>query len=199
MRVADSKVGIRNVEAWMKVSWVVMLAASALFCSGVAKADGTDPTVGINKCSVGTCGTPSFTGQQTIVLNNTPLDFKNETGGPIYQLVLSLPETFGDTYQCFSNIFYTCTINASLGVEEIILNFNFNGGNQGPMECQNSNPVGQTCPGFIAEGDDFEIDSSGFSSTGVSADLLTPEPSTLFLLPGGLALLFGAARRRFAL
>lgn len=181
----------------MKFTRVLALAA-LLGCSAVvAHADGTDPTVKINKFPDPTGCDPTTDptcivqgGSVTVDLTAIPPTVFDVGGtAPITFFSLSFQGVLGDFYNCFTDIFVNCLMQETGNL--VVMDF-FTGG---PGPCESNGSAGGTCPGELLPGQEFTVEGIGFPA-GTSAVLNAPEPSTYLLLIGGVVVLFGFWKKR---
>jgi hypothetical protein len=177
-----------------------MLVATAVsVATFVAKADGVDPRVIVNR---GDPDPVNYNGIGPIVKAFDPagfsLDFIYTGTRPLNSLLFLLTGApIADTYQCLSDVWAHCIFGPvpSLGdAEEDFGDFDHDSSKTatfaflffGAGPCQSDGGVGGECSGSLQKGDTF----------GVTVD--TPEPSTILLLFAGMLPVFLLTRKRWA-
>jgi hypothetical protein len=182
---------------------VAMAAMSMPMLSAVAKADGlADPRIIVD--GPGDPAVYDGAGPLDLTFSATGFDLgfiyqpdgssPSDPSGPnLNSLVIDLSEVpVGDVFQCNSDIWVECSLGV-IGVDQdgtLVYAISFDDlfpGTNTPGEggpCQNNTPAGGTCPGFLAPEQTFD------------AALITPEPSTVLLLVGGLIPLVAFGRKR---
>jgi hypothetical protein len=184
---------------------VALVGLSLGLSAAVAHADGTDPTVKVNR-------TPT----DPVCDPNTDVDCIGEGGALALNLngtttiniggshdLTFLSVTFagvdGDGYTCFTDIFVACTsIFHQVPGGFTVTDF-FSGG---PGNCMNNGdeiPAGGFCSGSLDPGDQITIQGIFPDGTGpVGAIVSAPEPGSILLMGLGLTALFAISRKRIA-
>jgi PEP-CTERM motif len=173
--------------------------------AAAAHADGSDPTVKVNRTPTDPLCNPISDPTCLVAGGSVALNLNGITtldiGGT--EDILTLSVTFagvdGDSYDCFTDIFTTCKIifhqlpGGGFNVTDLFAG--------GPGKCLNNgdeDPAGQ-CAGFLAPGDQIDVQGIFPDGTGpVEAAVNTPEPSTILLMGLGLGVLFALSRKRVA-
>jgi hypothetical protein len=193
----------------MKISRIlctVSLLGLSLGLAAVAHADGTDPTVKVNRTPTDPVCNPNTdpdcltsTNPLTLNLNGTTTI---DVGGThdITSLSVTFAGVDGDGYTCFTDIFVTCTsIFHQLPGGGFTVTDLFTGG---PGNCMNNGdeiPAGGFCSGALDPGDQITVQGIFPDGTGaVGAVVTAPEPSSILLMGLGLTALFAVGRKRLA-
>jgi hypothetical protein len=181
------------------------LLGLSLGLAAVAHADGTDPTVKVNRtptdpvCNPNTDPDCLTSAANTITLNlngTTTIDIGGSQD--ITQVSVTFAGVDGDGYSCFSDIFVTCTsifhqVPGGFTVTDLFIG--------GPGNCMNNgdeNPAG-FCSGSLDPGDQITVQGIFPDGTGaVGAVVTAPEPSSILLMGLGLTALFAVGRKRLA-
>jgi hypothetical protein len=191
----------------MKISRILctvsLLGLSLGLSAAVAHADGTDPTVKVNRTPTDPVCNPDTDADCLGSGNVLTLNLNGTTTLNVGAILKSLSVTFagvdGDGYTCFTDIFVSCTsifhqVPGGFTVTDL-----FTGG---PGNCMNNGdeiPAGGICSGVLDPGDQITIQGIFPDGTGpVGAIVTAPEPSSILLMGLGLAALFAFSRKRIA-
>jgi hypothetical protein len=172
------------------VKFTRVLGLALLMCcaAGIAKADGSDPTLTTNKFPDPSCtpappagvtcfstnnqSDPVFVGEGSTV--TPPENFLWDGPGDLTSLFVEFTFIPGEIYTCASNIYATCGTVAPSVNPETDLEFEFTGGGSiAPCTIVNGT---QDCEGFTAQ--------------------FVPEPGSGLLLFAGIISLFALGRKR---
>jgi PEP-CTERM motif len=184
---------------------VALVGLSLGLSAAVAHADGTDPTVKANRTPTDPVCNPDtdvdcLGRNNTLTLNLNGITTLNVGGSqPLTELSVTFAGVDGDSYNCFTDIFVTCStifhqVPGGFTVTDL-----FTGG---PGNCMNNGdeiPAGGFCSGMLDPGDEITIQGIFPDGTGpVQAFASAPEPSSILLMGLGLTVLFAFSRKRIA-
>jgi PEP-CTERM motif len=116
-----------------------------------------------------------------------PLDFVNNTGSNLYELILTFTNVPANTmFQCFTDIWTDCS-QSSDGTTTTFTMSDDPADSSGP--CVNNGSAGGTCPGYLPPGYEAMTTKTPLTSE-------TPEPESVILFGTGLIALFLGMKRR---